>query len=248
MLTRRPGPGALAHRPAPGAATLVSVILGIDTSIGTAVAVVGDDGELLAEAASPDPRGHAEVIGDLLVRVLHDAGPGPVRAVVAGMGPGPFTGLRVGIAAARAFALGRGIPVIEVASHDAAALAVAEGTDEGIAEGAGEAAAIAIVTDARRRELAVSVYRLEHGAPRLIDGPRLVPRASDEPVDPFGVRAAELPETGAISAAALARIGAARLRSDAPGGSGVVGETASEPLYLRAPDVSVPAGVKRVGT
>lgn len=220
------------------------MILGIDTSIGTAVAVVDDDGTLRSEAHSDDPRGHAEVIGDLLVRALDEAGAGDIRAVVAGMGPGPFTGLRVGVAAARAFALGRGIPVIEIASHDGAALARLD--DDPAAE------SLAIVTDARRRELALSVYRVERGAPVLVDGPRLVPRTSDEVVAPFGVPASELPETTAISAVALARIGAARLHSrdapgsgDAPAGLGV-GATASEPLYLRAPDVSIPGGAKRV--
>src|SRR5690606_41296655 len=67
-----------------------------------------------------DPLGHAEVIGDLLERALvEDA---EITHVVAGMGPGPFTGLRIGIAAARAFALGRGVPVVAVPSHFAAAL------------------------------------------------------------------------------------------------------------------------------
>ena len=86
------------------------VILGIDTSLGTAVAVVEPDGVVRADVHSADPRGHAEVIGDLLVRALDDASvtAHDVTHVAAGMGPGPFTGLRVGIAAARTFALGSG--------------------------------------------------------------------------------------------------------------------------------------------
>lgn len=216
------------------------MILGIDTSIGTAVAVVDDGGSLRAEVHSADARGHAEVIGDLLSRVLAEAGaePGEITAVAAGMGPGPFTGLRVGIAAARAFALGRGIPVVEIASHDAAALARVQDDDD--LRTAAEGTPIAIVTDARRRELAVSVYRVESGLPVLVDGPRLIARASDELVAPFGAVVAGLPETTAISAAALARLAAARVRD------GVAPATASEPLYLRAPDVTPPAGAKRV--
>ena len=50
--------------------TLDGVILGIDTSLGTAVAIATDDGTTLAEALSVDPRGHAEVIGTLIERVL----------------------------------------------------------------------------------------------------------------------------------------------------------------------------------
>ena len=72
--------------------------------------------------------------------------PVTLTAVASGMGPGPFTGLRVGIAAARAFALGRGIPVIPVASHDAAALAIL------LADPFADLPRFAVVTAARRRE------------------------------------------------------------------------------------------------
>lgn len=246
------------------------MILAIDTSIGTAVAIVDADGAVRAEAASADPRGHAEVIGDLLVRVLSQAGSPEITAVAAGTGPGPFTGLRVGIAAARAFALGRGIPVVSVASHDAAARAWLDGADADAGADAGDADAgaeaadaeagardgsgpvFAIVTDARRRELAVSLYRASgprDSGPRnsdtafeLLEGPRLVERASSDPIAPFGVTAAELSETSAISAGALGRVAAERLAS------GTADTAASEPLYLRAPDVTMPGAPKRVGT
>src|SRR5690606_26724653 len=100
------------------------VILAVDTSLGTAIALLDADGRRLADASSPDPLGHAEVIGALLQRALTEADAGAITHVVAGMGPGPFTGLRIGIATARAFALGRSIPVIPVPSHFAAALSV----------------------------------------------------------------------------------------------------------------------------
>ncbi|MEH3090291.1 MAG: tRNA (adenosine(37)-N6)-threonylcarbamoyltransferase complex dimerization subunit type 1 TsaB [Microbacterium arborescens] len=218
------------------------MILGIDTSIGTAVAVVDADGTTLARAVSDDTRGHAEVIGDLLIRALADAGAGPadITAVAAGMGPGPFTGLRVGIASARAFALGRGVPVVAVASHDAAALARVEAA--GASPRLGEGDRFAIVTDARRRELAVSVHRVVDGVPVRVVDPHLVPRASAEPVEPFGVAASELVETTSISAEALARLAASRLRE------GTADTAAAEPLYLRAPDVTPPAAPKRVGS
>ena len=100
------------------------MILGIDTSLGTAVAVIEPDGVVRSQGESRDPRGHAEVIGSLIESALAEASAraADITHVAAGMGPGPFTGLRVGIAAARAFALGRGIPIIPVVSHDAAAL------------------------------------------------------------------------------------------------------------------------------
>ena len=109
------------------------MILAIDTSIGTSVAVVTRQGEVLAERASEDTRGHAESIGRLIATVL-EARP-VITAVAAGVGPGPFTGLRVGIAAARAFGFGRGIPVLGVLSHDAIAVVEwGDGLLDGVAE------------------------------------------------------------------------------------------------------------------
>ena len=101
------------------------MLLAIDTSAGTAVAVVADDGRVLAERSTGDTRRHAEVIGPFLDEVLHAPGvsAAALTGVVTGIGPGPYTGLRVGIAAARAVAFARGIPLLPVPSHDAVALA-----------------------------------------------------------------------------------------------------------------------------
>ena len=191
------------------------MILAVDTSLGTALAVIDADGRTLAGAGASDPLGHAEVIGDLLAQV---ARPG-ITHVVAGMGPGPFTGLRIGIAAARAFALGRGIPVIPVPSHFAIAQTMIDD---------GATGAFTVITDARRREIAVSVFdgADADGIPRLIE-PTHLRRRDDEPV------------TQALSASALARVGARALAA---------GRTLAdaEPLYLRSPDVVQPGPPKRV--
>ncbi|MGB4136167.1 MAG: tRNA (adenosine(37)-N6)-threonylcarbamoyltransferase complex dimerization subunit type 1 TsaB [Microbacterium sp.] len=198
------------------------MILAVDTSLGTAVAVVDAAGTVVAEASSADPLGHAEVIGDLLAQV---ARPG-ITHVVAGMGPGPFTGLRIGIAAARAFALGRGIPVVPVPSHYAAALTR---RDAG-------GARFAIVTDARRREVAVSVFdgTDADGIPELVAPTRLLPQNA------LDAAALDAPPTWTttIDAAALARVGARALAA----GRTLAGD---EPLYLRHPDVSIPRQVGR---
>ncbi len=97
------------------------MILAIDTSIGTSVALVDGDGDGVVQWSNGDPRGHAEAIGTAIESVLASAGIGAadVTSVAVGMGPGGYTGLRVGIAAARAFAFGRGIPLWPVPSHDA---------------------------------------------------------------------------------------------------------------------------------
>ncbi|MFG6502956.1 tRNA (adenosine(37)-N6)-threonylcarbamoyltransferase complex dimerization subunit type 1 TsaB [Microbacterium sp. P05] len=212
------------------------MFLGIDTSLGTAVALVEADGVVVAEAESTNPLGHAEVIGDLLVQVLAHTTQ-PVTHVAVGMGPGPFTGLRVGIAAARAFALGQSLPLVPVASHDAIALDV-------LLHGAltdTEPGRFAVVTDARRREFAVTVYEGidDDGLPVRAEETVLVPRDDlDAALERSGARRVE---AGAVPASFIALVAA---RAVAAGRT--VGP--AEPLYLRAPDVTAPGARKRVGT
>ncbi len=222
------------------------MILGIDTSLGTAVAVVESDGVVRGEASSDNPLGHAEVIGTLIETVLADSAHGAIGAtaaadpvalthVAAGMGPGPFTGLRVGIAAARAFALGRALPVVAVPSHDAAALAIF------LADPFAELPRFAVVTDARRREFAYSVYDGTDGdgIPVRIAGPALTPR--DRIDDVLADLGAVRHDVSAISAAMVATLAGRALAAGRE-------LTGPQPLYLRAPDVTLPSAPKRVGT
>lgn len=220
------------------------MILGIDTSLGTAVAVIEADGMVRSERVSADPRGHAEVIGGLLIEALNEASTtaADVTHVAAGMGPGPYTGLRVGIAAARTFALGRAIPVVPVPSHDAAALGILL-ADALVADADPELPTprFAVVTDARRREFAYSVYDGldDDGLPIRVAGPALAPRDDVDSV----VRAlgAEPHIVTDIAASMVALVAARALAA---------GRTVAtdEAIYLRAPDVTMPAGPKRVGT
>ncbi len=217
------------------------MILGIDTSLGSTVAVVESDGVVRAQAESPDPRGHAEVIGSLIVQALAEASarPADITHVAAGMGPGPFTGLRVGIAAARTFALGRDVPVVPVVSHDAVALelllhdALTGGLD-------GDAEAFAVVTDARRREFAYTVYRGldDDGLPARIAEPALSPR---EELDGLLSALGALRRDADRIPAALLAVCAARAVAAGRG------QGPADALYLRSPDVTMPTGPKRVG-
>ena len=219
------------------------MILGIDTSLGTAVAVVEPDGVVRSWVESADTRGHAEVIGSLIQEALAEASvqPSDITHVAAGMGPGPFTGLRVGIAAARAFALGRGIPVVPVVSHDAVALelllhaALTGGWDELPDD------PFAVVTDARRREFAYTVYRGidPEGLPIRIAEPALAPREDLDAILAEGGITRR--DTERIPAALLAVVAGRAL-----GGGRTVGP--ADALYLRSPDVTLSAGPKRVGT
>ncbi|MEV8169956.1 tRNA (adenosine(37)-N6)-threonylcarbamoyltransferase complex dimerization subunit type 1 TsaB [Microbacterium sp. NPDC077486] len=204
------------------------MILAVDTSLGTAVALIDPDGTSRAEARTADPLGHAEVIGDLVHDVLREGGADGITHVVAGMGPGPFTGLRIGIATARAFALGRGVPLVPVPSHTAAALTI-QSTVTG---------PFAVVTDARRREVAVTVFdgQDEDGIPHTIADTVLV-RAADADDHLAGLRRVDVTT---LSAADLARVGARALAA----GRVLAGD---EPLYLRHPDVSLPGAPKKVG-
>jgi tRNA threonylcarbamoyl adenosine modification protein YeaZ len=204
------------------------VLLAIDTSAGTSVAVVDRDAGILSELNESDTRRHAEVIGILIQAALRDAGVAvtDLSGVAVGMGPGPFTGLRVGIAAARAFAFGAGKPVVPVVSHDAVAF--------------GRAAPTLVVTDARRREVYWSAYSGSdaEGLPIRAAGPGLTPPDS---------LADSVPDFAAYERVDAAVVSAASL--------GLVAEllylhrrrfAGNEALYLRSPDVTLSAGRKRV--
>jgi tRNA threonylcarbamoyl adenosine modification protein YeaZ len=207
------------------------MILAIDTSAGTSVALV-EGGLIVAEHSVADTMRHAEVVGALILQCLSSAGvtASSVTAVVAGMGPGPFTGLRVGIAAADAFSVGAGIPLLPLVSHDA--IAAAHFSQRG-------GGAITVVTDARRREQYWSTYSglSAEGLPERVAGPNLA-KAGEVPaavqgLSPLMVEAAEVP------AGALALIAEHLLAA---------GENFErfEALYLRSPDITLSNGPKRV--
>lgn len=209
------------------------MLLSIDTSAGTSVAVVDRDRGILSEAGESDTRRHAEVIGELIARVLEDAGISitELSGVVAGMGPGPFTGLRVGIAAANTFALGVDKPVVRVVSHDGIAWAH---------YASGASGRLLVVTDARRREVYWSAYEGadEFGLPVRGQGPALAtPAELDSVVTDYGsYHRLDATEVSAGASGMLAE-GLFRNHRDFAG---------SEALYLRPPDVTVPNAPKRV--
>ena len=213
------------------------MLLAIDTSAGTSVSIV-DNGKsaasgnpsarVLATAESADPRAHAEVLDGLIASVLSEAGISPkqLTGVVAGMGPGPFTGLRVGIAAARVFAFGAGVPVIPVVSHDAIAFGIGGPT--------------LVVTDARRREVYWSAYSGtdEAGLPVREHGPALC-KPAELAASVANFERFERMDAATVPATNLGLLAAALLAHDRPLATGGA-------LYLRSPDVTISAGPKRV--
>lgn len=194
------------------------MILAIDSSMGTSVAVVSLEGQVLANLQSDDPRAHAELLGVLLTKALDQAGvtPGDITGVAMGIGPGAFTGLRVGMAGAQAFALSRNLPLYPVVSHDALGWTVDTDT--------------VVVTDARRGEVAFSVYSPSTPL-RRVRGPELSTPAL---VDQALGDAATLPRIEGISidASVLALVALHALSEG-------LALPEATPMYLRAPDVTV---------
>jgi universal bacterial protein YeaZ len=209
------------------------MLLAIDTSAGTSVAVVDRDAGVLAERSTIDTMRHAELIGTLIADALSESGVevSALSGVAAGMGPGPFTGLRVGIAAARAFALGAGIPVVPVVSHDAIAF-------ERYA--AGHSGGLLVVTDARRREVYWSAYTGVDaaGLPIRSDGPGL---CKPDDLPPLTDANGPLPrfDGASVSAGELGLLAELTYLHGRPFAD-------DRALYLRSPDVTLSAGPKRV--
>jgi len=206
------------------------LILAIDTATPAVTAGVvrldGGSADVLAEKVTVDPRAHAERLTPNIVRALGDAGVsvGQLDAVVVGCGPGPFTGLRVGMATAAAFGHALGIPVRGVCSLDAIAV--------------GTTGDLLVVTDARRREVYWASYR--DGV--RVDGPA-VNAAADVPARADAV--AGSPEHAALFD--LPRL--APVYPTTAGLTRAVTDWAAEPeplipLYLRRPDAK-PQAVAR---
>lgn len=203
------------------------LVLAIDTATPAVTAgVVRCDesgNEVLAERVTVDARAHAEQLTPNIVGALIDAELSADRldAVVVGCGPGPFTGLRVGMATAAAFGHALGIAVRGVCSLDAIAV--------------GTTGDVLVVTDARRREVYWGRYR--DGV--RVDGPA-VNGAADVPAGAGAV-------AGSPEHAALFEL--PRLAPVYPSAAGLVAAVADwdadpqplVPLYLRRPDAKPPA-------
>ncbi|MGB3603704.1 MAG: tRNA (adenosine(37)-N6)-threonylcarbamoyltransferase complex dimerization subunit type 1 TsaB [Gordonia sp. (in: high G+C Gram-positive bacteria)] len=210
-------------------------VLVLDTAtsaVVTGVVELRADGSAraVAERIVTEQRRHAEVLTTLMREVLAEAGiaGSDLTAVVVGCGPGPFTGLRVGMATGSAYADALGLPAYGVGTLDAINLA-APPLDGGTR---------LILTDARRRE----VYWALYAEGERIAGPDV--QAPDNLVEQFGEQPpAELlaeprfaerfgfagTESVAPTAASLAAAAAERVLTSAP-------NEMLTPLYLRRPD------------
>lgn len=209
----------------------------MDTATPAVTVALHDGTRVVAESVQVDARRHGELLLPAVDRVLADAGVklDAVTDVVVGVGPGPYTGLRVGLVTAATFGSALSVPVHGLCTLD------------GLAYAAGLEGPFAVATDARRKE--VYWARYEDARTRTA-GPSV-----DRPAD-IADQLAGLPVVGAgavlypeafpdargpehLAAGALAALAAERLAA---------GEELlpPQPLYLRRPDAQVPKNYKVV--
>lgn len=223
------------------------LLLAFDTATPAVTVALHDGHRTLAESTQVDARRHGELLMPAVDRVLGEAGVklDAVTGIVVGAGPGPYTGLRVGLVTAAALADALEVPVHGLCTLDGIAYAAGQAGQAGITGLQG--GPFVVATDARRKE----VYWARYDGPRA----RVTDPAVDRPADiadrvaglaAVGAGAALYPEVFTDvrppehqSAAALAALAAAKLEA---------GEDFLPPLplYLRRPDAQVPAGYKAV--
>ena len=217
-------------------------VLSLDTATPRMSVAVWRDGQIAARWATEESRRHGELLAPAVKKVTTAAGIrlGELTAVAVDVGPGLFTGLRVGVATAKALASALRVPVVAVTSLDALAHAHA-----------GEAPVVAAVIDARRHQVFRNVYPAGVGGPAAVMDPAElaselaeVGRTSGGQVLAVGdgaVRYAEVlvghgvrvaPEPSFPDAATVATLAAS--------GSGEVTDAVGvRALYLRPPDVRI---------
>lgn len=213
------------------------LLLALDTATPAVTVALHDGTSVIASSSQVDARRHGELLLPAVDRVLADAGLklDAVTGIVVGVGPGPYTGLRVGLMTADTFGLVLGVPVHGLCTLD------------GLAYAAEVEGPFVVATDARRKE----VYWARYADRRT----RVSEPAVDRPAE-IADAVAGLPAVGAgallypdtfpdarepehVAAAALASLAAEKLAA---------GEEleAPRPLYLRRPDAQVPKNYKVV--
>lgn len=214
-------------------------ILAIDTATRQAtLAVGGAEGRLLGQRAWPAGHRHTETLLAELERLLADTAVGvrSVAGIVAGVGPGAFTGLRVGLATAKTLAYGLGCPIRAVGTAEALALAAA-----------GDGGQVAVLQPAGPNDRYLSRCLVEGGTVRQLEPSRLLAGREGVPLEPADRLVAVdlepgpgIPEAAAEGGrAALGGLGQALLRLGARG----LAERPDDVAELVAAYVTLPRGV-----
>jgi len=202
-------------------------VLAIDTSVGVSVAILRSNGEL-TQSQAVDHGMQGELTAELISQVVADSGLeiSEITDVVVGVGPGPFTGLRVGLVTAAVFAHARNIPIHGICSLDAIALDYTQ--------------PCVVVTDARRKELYWARYEDKRiGEPQVSKPEDLLAQFPDSEFVGPGAQlypdfiSGKVSELKAGSLAKLFATGTAQLVDVSP-------------MYLRKPDAVEPTTRKSV--
>ena len=202
-------------------------VLAIDTSVGVSVAILRSNGEL-TQSQAVDHGMQGELTAELISQVVADSGLeiSEITDVVVGVGPGPFTGLRVGLVTAAVFAHARGIPIQGICSLDAIAFDYGK--------------PCVVVTDARRKELYWARYEDKRiGEPQVSKPEDLLAQFPDSEFVGPGAQlypdfiSGKVLELKAGSLAKLFATGTAQLVNVSP-------------MYLRKPDAVEPTTRKSV--
>jgi tRNA threonylcarbamoyl adenosine modification protein YeaZ len=221
------------------------VLLAFDTATPYVTVALYDGEDVVVEHLSERPMKHGEQLAPLIVRCLGEAGlvRQDLTAIAVGVGPGPFTGLRVGLVTARTLAMVLEIPVYGVCTLDVLAV---EAVDAGTVDGD-----FLVATDARRKEVYLASY---DGDATRLEGPLVVrPDDAAAALSEVGLSVAGLPVVGegaVLYPDAFTRA-VGPTRPSAGWLARVVAEERAalldpEPLYLRRPDAVVPGAPKRV--
>ena len=202
-------------------------VLAIDTSVGVSVAILRSNGEL-TQSQAVEHGMQGELTAELISQVVADSGLeiSEITDVAVGVGPGPFTGLRVGLVTAAVFAHARNIPIHGICSLDAIAFEYGK--------------PCVVVTDARRKELYWARYEDKRiGEPQVSKPEDLLAQFPDS--DFVGPGAQLYPDfiSGKVSelkAGSLAKLFV----------SGNAQLVDVSPMYLRKPDAVEPTTRKSV--
>ena len=230
------------------------LVVGFDTATPAVSVALHDGDRVIAEAFAVDARRHSELLMPMITKVMAEAGAArtELTAVAVGVGPGPYTGLRVGVVTARVLGSVLGVPVSGVCSLDIMAAAVV--ADPVLADpvrAARPGREFLVATDARRKEVYWARY---DAAGRRLAGPSVGPASSSPDAADMAVAGTggqlypeafgELTGPAYPDAGTLARLVAGSLAD--PAGFAGPPLLAAEPLYLRRPDAKEPGPPKRV--
>jgi tRNA threonylcarbamoyladenosine biosynthesis protein TsaB len=222
-------------------------ILAFDSGGSGCTAAVLRDGAVAARRLEPMERGHAEALMPMIERVLAEAETevAALDLIAVTTGPGAFTGLRIGLAAARGLALASGVPALGITRFAAAAAAVPRERQAG--------KRLVVALDSKRRELYLQVFARGEAEG---DGALVPPERVADWLPPGALLLAgdaasslarlivaregveQAPGPGLVDAVDVARLAAAAWR---PG----LSPPPPRPLYLRAPDTTLPRPIGR---